>query len=173
MLVSRLTDFQPGYLYGLIVGVVFGGALTAREEGHSVALGMAATLVVAVIAWLLWVPVHTSASQPAAGFGVVVASDLLASLFIGGLIGSVIGLVPLRFLPGATLAGWSRVAWMAMFGVAVFGLVEVMLRPELTSAHPGSAPIATAIVLFVVFGGASVAFRGYFSLRKRRAQQHA
>ena len=172
VLVSRLTDFQPGYLYGLIVGVVFGGSLTAREEGHSVAIGVVATMVVAVVAWILWVPVHAAASHPAAGFRVVLASDLLASLVIGGLIGSVIGLIPLRFLPGARLAGWSRTAWAITFGVAVFGLVEVMLRPESASAHSGSASIATAIVLFVVFGGSSLAFRGYFSLRKRGAREH-
>jgi uncharacterized membrane protein YidH (DUF202 family) len=88
------------------------------------------------------------------------------------LIGSVIGLIPLRFLPGARLAGWSRTAWAITFGVAVFGLVEVMLRPESASAHSGSASIATAIVLFVVFGGSSLAFRGYFSLRKRGAREH-
>jgi hypothetical protein len=172
VLVSRLTDFQPGYLYGLIVGVAFGGSLSAQEQGHSIALGAVATLVVAIAAWVLWVPVHTAASHPAASFGVVLTSDLLASLFIGGLIGSVIGLVPLRFLPGATLAGWSRTAWAITFGAAVFGLVEVMLRPESASAHSESASIASAIVLFVVFGGASLAFRGYFSLRKRGARQH-
>jgi hypothetical protein len=91
--------------------VVFGGTLTAKEEGHNVALSVVATLILAVLAWLVWVPVHTAASDPGAGFGTVLSAELLASLFIGGLIGSVVGLIPLRFLPGATLAGWSKLAW--------------------------------------------------------------
>ena len=98
----------------------------------------------------------------------MVASDVLASLFIGGLVGSVIGLLPLRFLPGGTLVDWSRAAWAVMFGIAVFGLLEVELRPQSTAAHPGKAPIVTAIVLFVLFGGVSIGLRAYFSMRKRR-----
>jgi hypothetical protein len=168
VLVSRLSAFQPGYLYGVIVGIAFGGTLAKNEAGHSVALGSIASLVLAVLAWFAWVPVHGAAAQPGAGFFTVVAADLLASLFIGGLVGSVIGLFPLRFLPGGTLLAWSRAAWMVMFGIAVFGLLEVELRPQSTAAHPGKAPIVTAIVLFVLFGGLSIGLRAYFTAHKRR-----
>ncbi len=168
VLVSRLSAFQPGYLYGIIAGIAFGGTLAKNEAGQSVALGSITSLVIAVLAWLAWVPVHGAAAQPTAGFVTVVASDLLASLFIGGLVGSVIGLLPLRFLPGGTLVAWSRAAWGVMFGIAVFGLLEVELRPQSTAAHPGKAPIVTAIVLFVLFGGLSVGLRAYFARRKRR-----
>ncbi len=39
VLVSRLSAFQPGYLYGIIAGIAFGGTLAKNEAGHSVALG--------------------------------------------------------------------------------------------------------------------------------------
>jgi hypothetical protein len=173
VLVSRLSQFQPGYLYGVIVGVAFTASLPKNEAGHSVALGTAASLIVAVLAWLVWVPVHGAAAMAGSGFFVIVASDLLASLFIGGLVGSVIGLLPLSFLPGATLAAWSRVAWAVTFGIAVFGLLEVELRPQSTAAHPGKAPIVTAIVLFVLFGGLSVGMRWYFHRRGAGGQPAA
>jgi hypothetical protein len=168
VLISRLSAFQPGYLYGIIAGIAFGGALAKNEAGHSVALGSIASLLIAILAWFAWVPVHGAASSPSAGFFTVVASDVLASLFIGGLVGSVIGLLPLRFLPGGTLLSWSRAAWAVMFGIAVFGLLEVELRPQSTAAHPGKAPIVTAIILFVLFGGLSVGMRVYFNARRRR-----
>lgn len=168
VLVSRLSAFQPGYLYGVIAGVAFAGTLAKNEAGHSVALGSIASLVIAVLAWFAWVPVHGAATNPDAGFFTLVAADVLASLFIGGLVGSVIGLLPLRFLPGGTLVAWSRAAWAVTFGIAVFGLLEVELRPQSTAAHPGSAPIVTAIVLFILFGGLSIGLRGYFTIRKRR-----
>ena len=168
VLISRLSQFQPGYLYGLIVGVAFGGSLAANEEGHGVALSSMASLCIAVLAWFAWLPLHGAAAQPGAGFGTVFGADVFASIFIGGLVGSVIGLLPLRFLPGATLARWSRIAWGLVFGLATFGLLEVMLRPQSSAAHPGNAPLVTAIVLFTLFGGLSVGFRAYFSMRKRR-----
>ncbi len=81
--------------------------------------------------------------------------------------------MPLRFLPGGTLVQWSRAAWGVLFGVAVFGLLEVMLRPESSSVHTGTTAVLTAAVLFVLFGGVSVAFRVYFTRRARRRSQMA
>jgi hypothetical protein len=170
VLLSRLTDFTPGYLYGVICGLAFTTHLARNEEGHNVALGSVATMVVAVIAWFIWVPVNDAASRTGAPFGTVLAGNFLAAVFVGGLVGSVVNLFPLRFLPGGTLAGWSRVAWTLCFGVALFGLVHVMLRPESAAAHPGNAPLVTAIVLFVVVGGMSVAFRVYFERRRRQRE---
>ncbi len=171
VLISRLSAFEPGYLYGVIAGIAFGGTLARDEAGHNVALGTLVSLIVAVVAWFVWVPVHTAAAVPGAGFVSVLASDLFASLFIGGLVGSVIGLLPLSFLPGGSLLAWSRAVWAGIFGLAVFGLLEVELRPQSTAAHPGKAPIVTAIVLFVLFGSISVGLRVYFNARKRRATE--
>jgi hypothetical protein len=99
----------------------------------------------------------------------VILDDLLASLFVGGLVGSVINLIPVRFMPGHALASWHRGAWMAVFGVAAFGMTEIVLFPSLHN-HAGHAPLATIIVLFVLFGGGSLAFREYFSRRTKRLE---
>ena len=69
VVISRAVNFQPGYLYGIIGGIAFAGALPRKDEGHLVALTSAATLVAAVIAWLLWVPAASAAARPGAGFG--------------------------------------------------------------------------------------------------------
>ncbi len=102
---------------------------------------------------------------------VVIAGNFLAAVFVGGLVGSVLNLVPLRFLPGGTLAQWNRVVWGSFFGLAVFGLLQVMLRPEFSSVHTGTSAVVTAAVLFVLFGGASVATHLYFGRRRRRRAQ--
>lgn len=169
VVISRLSDFHPGYLYGVICGIAFTAPISKREEAHLVALGAVASLALAVIAWFIWVPLHVVAARAGAGFGVVLADDVVGALFVGGLVGSVIGLFPLRFLPGATLAAWSRPVWAATFGLAVFGLLQLMLGPESSAAHSTKAALATAVALFVVFGGASVLFRYYFYRRHRRA----
>jgi hypothetical protein len=166
VLISRLAHFQPGYLYGIVCGIAFAHRLGKSEEGHVVGLESTATLLAAVAAWVAFIPIDRLALHPEPNFGIVLVDDWLASIFVGGLVGVTIGLLPLRFLPGGTLAQWHRGLWAAMFGIALFGVVAIMLRPSSGPARPGSAPVVTAVVLFVVFGGVSVAFREYFARRK-------
>jgi hypothetical protein len=166
VLVSRVTDFQPGYLYGLIGGVVFAGRLTRREEGHTVAVTSLVTLAAAVAAWLAWVPVSAQSAAHPTSFGWAVASNFLAAVFVSGMVGLLIGLVPLRFLPGDKLASWHRGVWGAVFGLAALSVVEVMLRPQSSGSSVTTAPFLTTAGLFVAFGIASVAFWGYFRVRR-------
>ena len=168
VLVSRITQFQPGYLYGIICGVAFAATLPRDHNGRLIAISSAVTLALGVVAWLVWVPVKKSAEVPGASPLVVIAGNFLAAVFVGGLVGSVLSLVPLRFLPGGELAAWNRIAWGTFFGLAMFGLLQVMLRPELSSVHTGTTAVVTAGVLFVLFGGLSVAARLYFGRRRRR-----
>lgn len=173
VLVSRLTQFQPGYLYGIICGVAFAATLQRDENGHLIALSSAVTLALGVVAWFLWVPVKQTASVPGASPLTVIAGNFLAAVFVGGLVGSVLNLVPLRFLPGGALAQWNRAVWGAFFGLGVFGLLQVMLRPESSSVHTGTTAVVTAGVLFVLFGASSVATHLYFGRRRRRRIQVA
>jgi len=168
VVISRLADFRPGYLYGVVAGVAFGTALGKRENGHVVALATLTTMAVAILAWLAWVPVNAAAAQDGAGFAVTFADDLLGALFVGGLVGSVIGLIPLNFMPGGALAAWHRGVWAVTFGLALFGVVELLLHPQKGDAHPGGAPVVTVIALLVFFGGSSLVFAGYFARRHRK-----
>ena len=166
MLVSRLAQFEPGYLYGVICGVAFATKLTTTQKGHIVALCALTTLSIAVIAWLLWLPVTGIAQQPGAFAGVVILDDLLASIFVSGLVGSAIGLLPLRFLPGWDLRQWHQGVWLGCFGLAMFGVVEVLLIPH--NDNHSNVPLITTLVLMVVFGGISVGLRELFARRLRR-----
>jgi hypothetical protein len=166
VLVSRLSQFQPGYLYGVIAGIVFTDTLARREQGHAVAFATLTSISIAVIAWLLWIPVHTAATGQSAAALLVLVTDFLGALFAGGLVASVLSLLPFRFLPGGALLAWHKGAWAAIFGVALFGIIEIMLRPE--NGHASSAPLVTTIVLLAVAGALSVGFALYFSRRKRQ-----
>ncbi|MGD0194470.1 MAG: FGLLP motif-containing membrane protein [Candidatus Dormibacteria bacterium] len=166
VLVSRLTQFQPGYLYGVICGITFAAKLGRVQKGHIVALSTVATIVVAVAAWVIWVPVQGVATRSGASFALIILDDLLASVFVGGLVGTVIGLLPLRFLPGWDLRTWHQGAWLACFAFAVLAFVEVLLLPH--NDNHSNAPLITTIVLLVVFGGLSIGTREWFARRRRR-----
>jgi YVTN family beta-propeller protein len=167
VLVSRVAGFQPGYLYGVVAGIAFTRSLAKKQKGHVVALSTVTTLTVAVVAWFAWVPVDRIAEKPGAFAGLVIADDFLGSMFVGGLVGTVIGLVPLEFLPGWTLRQWHRGVWAGLFALASFGVVDFLLLHHHHHASNGGS-IVTTVVLFVLFAGGSVVFREHF-VRKRRA----
>ena len=171
VMVSRLTHFEPGYLYGVIAGVVFTTELSATSEGHDVAIGSLAVLVGAVVAWAVLTPVNHAAAGSHPSPVVLVIDTFLAGLFVSGVVGTVINLVPLEFLPGAAIARWHKGAWAAIFSVALFLMVQVMLLPSARSSRIGDAPFVTTIVLFVVFGALSIAFNRYFARRRERDGQ--
>ena len=54
VVVSRLTGFEPGYLYGVICGISFSRELAQREEGHVVALNSLIRVAIGVVAWFIW-----------------------------------------------------------------------------------------------------------------------
>jgi hypothetical protein len=147
--------------------VAFDRVLTAREAGHVAALSTLSVITVSVLAWVLWVPLNTRAAAQGAFPLLVVVDDFLAALLVGGLVGSVIGLLPLRFLPGGTIREWNPRVWFVLFGVAVFALVEFVIRSPASSGAHHSGLIVT-ILLFVAFAGVSVGFREYFATRWRR-----
>jgi uncharacterized membrane protein YidH (DUF202 family) len=76
-----------------------------------------------------------------------------------------VGLLPLRFLNGAKVVAWSRTAWAALFGLALFGTLHVLLAPG--SGYVGSTNRVkvSVVVLYVGFGLASFAFWAYFRFR--------
>lgn len=166
VVVSRVVGFQPGYLYGVVCLVVFDRRLSPREEGHTAALTSLGALTASVVAWLLWVPVNDRAVVPGAFGGLIVLDDFLAAVFVGGLVGTVIGLLPLRFLPGGAVREWQPAVWAVLFAIALFGLVDFIVRSPAASgvSHSG---LWTTVVLFVLFGAASIAFREHFARRWR------
>jgi hypothetical protein len=164
---SRLIHFEPGYLYGFVCGVLFTRQLPTNEKGHLAALGVCATLVLSALAWIAWIPVNAAALRPDPFVGVVLLDDLLAALFVSGLVGSFFGMMPVRGLPGWTVKQWSNWAWAAAFGVTILGLFQILLRPGI--AGHGHRPLVVSIILFVLFGAGSVLFHEHFERRKRRA----
>jgi VHL beta domain len=162
VLLSRLTNFEPGYLYGLILMASFAGAESPVEEGREVAVSSAALIVFSVACWGLWIPLQVTASQPGASGALVFLADLLTAVFVIGIVRAIVLLMPIRFLPGYKLVHWSRAMWALIFGLGAFAMAEIMILPESGSHIRSVAPLVTTLVLFVGFGVGSVGFWAYF-----------
>jgi hypothetical protein len=169
VVVSRLAHFEPGYLYGVVAGAAFQTKLTRRQQGHEVALLSLATLAIAFGAWALWTPVNSAASAAHhPGTMLLIADTLLASIFVAGVINTVINLLPIETLAGRTLFNWHRGAWAVTFFVSVFLFVDVMLLPAARAQRASKAPILVTFGLFAVFAALSITFNRYFAFRHRR-----
>ena len=174
VLLSRGTGFQPGYMYGLIIGLTFARELSIADEGRSTAIATAWMLAVAGVAWIGLIPLRSALEADPAGLAPQIAQAALSTVVVAGLEGVVFGLLPVRFMPGAALYGFSRRAWAVLFGVGVFGLLHVLVNP--TSGYLADStrtPLVTIAVLFVGFTLASVGLWSYFRFRRPRADAAA
>ena len=165
---SRIADFQPGYLYGLVATFAFAGTLQLRDEARAHAMTAVWMLIVALAAWLALPLIEDQlAGQPLLAMGVAAG---LATIFVGGLEGLLFELVPLRFLRGDKVYAWRRGVWAVLFVAAAFTFAYVLLDPS--NGYLGStrvSPLVPAMILFVTFGIASILFWGYFRFRPARS----
>ncbi len=165
VIISRASNFEPGYLYGVVVSIAFVESLEDRHNAHLTVIATFSTLIVALLAWFAWVPVNHLALNHSGNIPIAIIDDVLGSIFVGGLVGTVVGMLPLEFMPGGTLLRWRKDVWVIVFFIALFLLVEVELNPASGPTHHGGAPIVTVIVLFVGFGGSTWLMRRYFAKR--------
>jgi hypothetical protein len=170
VVVSRVLDFQPGYVYGVIGGLAFSAELSTRDDGRASAAAAMALLVVSLSAWFLWSPVADAAADADPGFLTVVADGLLGAIVVAGVEGLVLGLIPLRFLPGESLVRWSKAVWLALFLGGLFLYAHLFVRPAVGDDTPPGPSVVTAVGLFVAFAVVSVGFWGYFRFRPARQE---
>ena len=128
VVVSRSVTFQPGLVYGFVASAVIVApmALAKRQDATLVLVPAFGLLVVSVLAWLLLAPVRVAAAD--GSWLPALAETILAMIVIAGLEGLVVTMIPLRFMDGAAVLGWSRLAWALTFGTVVFLWWQLLLN---------------------------------------------
>ncbi|MCA1706474.1 MAG: hypothetical protein LC808_25700 [Actinobacteria bacterium] len=179
-LVSRLADFEPPYVYGLIA-VYIGADLAlnnrdaAGDKERGTLIGILFLFAVSIIAWFSWIPVDRVIDSGQRGFGWLVLDAMLATFFLLGLEAAVFGLIPLTFLKGKDIFQWRPAIWAATFALIAYffinfymaALVGENLTLTLAKIVEDPGKIIKAVVLFLAFGIFSVLFWGYFHPRFR------
>lgn len=166
VLISRLVGFQPGYLYGLIVSILFTTVVTARDEGIGVWLASLWLLGLSVVAWLLLGWARHAGGDP---WLALVLQTTLATFVVAGIETMVIGLMPMRFMPGRALYEWRRVAWFPLFVAAIFAYIIILIDPHNGYLSDDSrTPMLIGVIFLVGFGIVSVGTWAYFRFRPAR-----
>jgi hypothetical protein len=171
VLVSRIGNLQPGYLYGIVLGAIFSKDVSDKEEGRETFYGSVWTLSAAAIAWVGLTWLRGQGYDPH-GFSVTLLSTAFAATLVSGLEATAFGLMPLRFMPGHAVYEWNRLGWALLFGLSVFAFIHILIGP--TSGYVSSlSPQAfvAALGVFAGFGALSIATWGYFRFRPASAAE--
>jgi hypothetical protein len=165
VVVSRLADFQPGYLYGAVIGFLFAHDASESVQGNSYAVAIGVSLAAALVAWLALIVVRNSPGD----LGSIALEEAAVTVVVAGLEGAVFELLPLRFMPGGRVFASDRRVWLVLIGLGIFGFAHVLLNPASGYlADTTRTSFFTMVALLVAFGLASVVFWGYFRFRPRR-----
>lgn len=171
VLVSRLADLSPGFMYGLIGAFVFPLALTVADEGKMEARGALALLGLALGAWFLRIPFQPAPGMPAEGPAAVVNAGLVG-IFIVAVENLVFGLIPLRFMPGRRIFAWSKVAWALLWGAGLALFAHVLVYPVTTAQpNPDPAQLQVTLVSVAIYGALAVGLWAWFRWRPARAPE--
>lgn len=168
VIVSRVADFQPGYLYGLIVGFFFAREVDRRAEGRVKAIATAVSLLTAFVAWIALAFLRAG-SGPGDELTTPLLEAATVTVVVAGLENAVFAMLPLRFLPGSAIFDWNRRVWIVLLGLGVFGFAHVLLNPSAGyMADSTRTSFLTMVALLIGFGLASVLFWAWFRFRPRR-----
>lgn len=163
---SRLVGFQPGYLYGILLVFVFQSEIDDDGRGRLAAGSALFVLVLAMIAWVARVPVSGASMRPGTSFWTILLESALSGAFLIGLEATLVDLLPLRFLSGSKIFAWNKAVWGALFSLALFILIYILLQPSSGYVHHTTAQgVISIVALFVAFGLFSVGFWAYFRFR--------
>jgi hypothetical protein len=165
VLVSRLSALQPGYLWGVVLGVVFIRTDTSADEGREQAAGALWALMVALLAWLALGWVRGPGGTESTFFNVA-AQTALAAIVVSALEAVAFGLMPFRFMPGVTIYRWNRFVWAVLFGVSLFAFFHILIGPTSGYLSTLTAPAwLAALGVFAAFGVFTVLFWAWFRFR--------
>ena len=172
VIISRVSGFTPGYLYGFVGGLAFLGAGEPddRTKGRLVLLAAACLLVVSLVAWFLAWPLTNAVSAGSSSLEVI--QGICVATFVAGMEGLVFGLIPLSFMDGATLFRWNKWVWGGVFAVPVFLFWHVLLNKHSkygAALEQTSAKVVTGLLAFWVV--ATVGTYWYFRKPRGKADE--
>ncbi len=153
VLLTRLTGFEPGIIFGLVAGVTFATAAGATAQGKVALAGTGLALVLALGGWIGYSLIGPA--SVGSGFARTFLTETLSSLAIAGIASLPLALVPLRGMTGHTLYTWSRPLWAGSYAVGLLGFFLVLM-PMPFSWSAVDTPLRVWVLLYVAYAATAV-----------------
>lgn len=166
---SRILEFSPGLLVGLIVGLQLAADARAEDQRRAIVVRFAATYAIAVSAWLAysWLDVILEGTAPTVMS--VFLSETLVATTIEGLTALVVAILPLVFLDGRALWTSSKKLW-AMIAVPIIFTFTLLVLPSLEALEE-DAPLSVWVAIFVGFSTVTAIVWAVFRLIELREER--
>lgn len=130
VVLSRLLGFEPGMMFGLVIGLSYAGGREPRHE-HRVVWGEAGiVLAIGLLAYTAYSALFVQASDsPDSVLGVLAlfGRETLSALTIATIFALPVVLLPLRGMLGPVLWRHNRLIWFGGYAAAVFFLIAIVL----------------------------------------------
>jgi hypothetical protein len=169
VVMSRLLEFQPGYVYGAMAGLAFRSALAKATQGRLTAANWFFSLLLAIGAWFARVPVSEAAARPDASVWWMGVEVCLALIFLWGIESLAVAMLPMRFLDGRKVIDWNRTMWAVLMFLGAFVTVHILLSAcSGYVGQTGNQVRFAVLLLFLAFGAFSVSVWAYFRYRPQR-----
>ncbi len=144
VVISRVLDFAPGFLIGLILGITLIGKTTVAQQAKAALVQVGVVFMLAMLGWLGYSFV-VAALEPNS-FVTALSFDTLVAITAEGITALFIGLLPFKFLDGQVIFQHSKVAWSAAFALVAAAFVMIIV-PAAWGDTSGPAWLWTAFII--------------------------
>jgi hypothetical protein len=150
---SRLGGIAPGVLYGFVGTAIFLTPSRMNEDqiGKNIFFPQIVLLAMSIGAWLL---VDEFRSADPSNLDIFI-EGVLVGVFVGGLEGIFINMIPIAYLDGHKIIAWNRLAWLALAATAIYFFWLVLLNDQreyfdaIQSTTPALAFIVVGVCLLL------------------------
>lgn len=160
VILSRIVGFEPGMVFGLVVGLAFGVSLASVRQVRVKLIGLGWAFAIGVIGWIGY-----SLLAGISGWLALFAAETFSAIAVGSLAALPVALLPLGGLDGSVLFGWNRWAWAGVYAVALV-MFFVVLMPMPFSWGEIGTPLATWVGLYVAYAVFAVFVWAWFRFSK-------
>ncbi len=171
VLLSRVAEIQPGLLFGLVLGVEFGTRLRRRHLARITVVTSVTLLGLGLASWFAF-GMLAPAWQAHPDVANQLAGEVLTGITVETLAGLAIALLPLTFLDGGSVFSVSRVAWAALYAVALAAFAAVII-PLPSSWVEVPSLLSPWAIGFAAFSAISMATWAYFRFTGPRTRPDA
>ncbi|MEO7349288.1 MAG: FGLLP motif-containing membrane protein [Terrimesophilobacter sp.] len=125
VVLSRVLDFAPGLLIGLVLGLSLSASTTVKEEARSVLVWAGVILGISGLSWIVYS--FLSGVVAPSSFTGALFDDSIVAIATEGISGLVIGLLPLGFLDGRSIFRNSKWQWLATYTAALMAFFVIVV----------------------------------------------
>ena len=158
---SRLLHFSPGFLIGLVLGLVLTGRKAEEDAWKAVLVRSGVVLGFGLVAWLGYSALTTGEGGTATFWNELFVEALVA-ITTEGIVAILVELLPFRLLEGERIWHRSRILWGVLYFLVIAAFVIAVVPWEGNWKELGSA---LWVWIAVVAGFALVCLAIYFYFR--------